>query len=497
MKVPNSFYNWLSLTGFVIGINSLILMLFLRIITLFYKNPYSSVNIYIYVILPFSLISGLVLILTGMFIRMRRRKKGEKTERTLPVIDFNERADRVLIAKLFMLVLIFLVASVIGSFEANRYTNSSEFCGTLCHTVMEPEYSTYLTSSHARVPCLGCHAGFKAGWYAQSRLSLLKMVYSYFSKGYSIPIPGTTETMRPERKACEGCHWPQKFYTRKLVNIVRYMADSANTEWNISLMLKVGPKKTSNGLKEGIHWHINPDTKIEYITTDPEREIILWIRYTNLKTGNVKVFTDPGLVSARNAKTTGHPRTMDCMDCHNRPSHLFKTASDYIDQAMSSGMIPPELPYIKKAAMAALKDPYNSVATAMGGIRSSITDFYSLRHHTLWMEKKAMIEAAIRNIQQEYSKNNFPAMKVDGYTHPNHISHFETDGCFRCHSGNYRTSSGEVISSDCNLCHTIIEQGTSGKPGFTMQRDSLVFVHPTKLKDGTEIKRCSGCHRTI
>ena len=31
------------------------------------------------------------------------------------------------------------------------------FCGTVCHSVMHPEYTTYQASPHARVGCAGCH----------------------------------------------------------------------------------------------------------------------------------------------------------------------------------------------------------------------------------------------------------------------------------------------------------------------------------------------------
>jgi hypothetical protein len=36
-----------------------------------------------------------------------------------------------------------------------------------------------------------------------------------------------------------------------------YLTDSLNTEWNINLLMKIGPTYSAMGLKEGIHWHIN------------------------------------------------------------------------------------------------------------------------------------------------------------------------------------------------------------------------------------------------
>ena len=39
-----------------------------------------------------------------------------------------------------------------------EYTNSSEFCGTACHT-MPAEYISFLESPHANVKCVECHIG--------------------------------------------------------------------------------------------------------------------------------------------------------------------------------------------------------------------------------------------------------------------------------------------------------------------------------------------------
>jgi hypothetical protein len=51
----------------------------------------------------------------------------------------------------------------------------------------------------------------------------------------------------------------------------------------------------------------------------------------------------------------GEHRTMDCMDCHNRPTHAFELPDRALDQAMAQGRISPELPYINKQALALLE----------------------------------------------------------------------------------------------------------------------------------------------
>jgi len=42
---------------------------------------------------------------------------------------------------------------------------------------------------------------------------------------------------------------------------------------------------------------------------------------------------------------------MDCIDCHNRPSHNYRPPQGFIDDAITSGEISRELPDIKYLAM--------------------------------------------------------------------------------------------------------------------------------------------------
>ena len=41
-----------------------------------------------------------------------------------------------------------------SSFLAVEKMESVDFCGALCHTVMQPEYTAYQASPHSRVTCV-------------------------------------------------------------------------------------------------------------------------------------------------------------------------------------------------------------------------------------------------------------------------------------------------------------------------------------------------------
>jgi nitrate/TMAO reductase-like tetraheme cytochrome c subunit len=497
MRAPKSFYNWLSITGFIMVVNSLILILILFIFSLISAQSNIYLGLYIYIILPSFLVLGLILIPVGILFRIKKKEKVEDEIVGWPVFNMNLKKHRSSLLKISIITFILLVASAMGSYSAYRYTESVEFCGKLCHQVMEPEYTTYLNSSHARVACVECHVGEGAGWYVKSKMSGLYQVYSVLFHKYPRPIATPIHSLRPARETCERCHWPQKFYARKLISQRSYLTDSTNTEWNISMVLKIGPEHSAMGLTEGIHWHINKDFKIEYASGSKDRESIPWVKLTNLKTGEVKTFIDEENRPDKKALDTMERRQMDCMDCHNRPSHNYRSAPNYIDNAMISGLIPKNLPFIKKAAMEALKTPFTDKDTALMTINSLVNSYYTTGHKAVYASNTARIRKAITSIQGEYQKNAFPHMRADASRYLNHIGHLESDGCFRCHSDRHKTATGETISRNCDLCHTIVAQGPTGAIKAGSVNGALEFVHPIDIKDKWKTAFCTECHRVL
>ena len=409
----------------------------------------------------------------------------------------NNPRSRQSLVVLSVFTFLFLIISAMGSYEAFKFTESVEFCGKLCYSVMEPEYITYLHSPHACVSCVECHVGEGANWYVKSKLSGLYQVYSVLFHKYDQPIETPIQNLRPARETCEKCHWPQKFYSRKLRSERGYLTDSSNTEWNIDLLMKIGPSHSAFGLQEGIHWHINPDVKIEYVASTKDRETIPWVKYTNLKTGAVQIFHDTDNVLEANVLDTLEHREMDCMDCHNRPSHSYKSAPVFVDYGMVSGEIPKELPFIKLVAMNVLKGPFTDKDSSLNYIRDSITNFYRVGYPSVFASQKALIDKAIEGIQNEFSMNVFPYMRVTSASYLNHIGHLESDGCFRCYNDRMKSDKGKIIPKDCNLCHTIIAQGPTPGMKFTDIIDTLEFVHPIDIKDAWKEYLCTECHRML
>lgn len=495
MQLPSSSKNWLTIIGAITAAINLALIIVLFVISAIMDNDDTNLGLFIYIILPGFLVLGLLLIPIGMLRERRiRGKKSEDEKKRLPWIDLNLPEHRNAFLIFAVSTVIILVLSTMGSFRAYHITESVEFCGLLCHEVMEPEHTAYQNSPHANVLCVECHVGTGASWYVKSKLSGLHQIYAVLANDYEKPIETPLHDLRPARETCERCHWPEKFYARSLWTYKYFLADSLNTEWDIVLQMKTGPEYSGLGHTEGIHWHINPSVNIEYISEEDKREIITYVKYTDSITGDSVIYRDemyPVDDSVINAQVA---RTMDCIDCHNRPSHNYESPTVYFDKVMLTGDVSKDIPFIKKASMDILRETFTDKDTAFMKIRESIQNFYQTEYPVLYQEKATIINNSIAAVQRAFSLNTFPRMKVTYDVYPDHIGHLETNGCFRCHNDTFRSEDGRVISKDCDLCHTIAGQGNPERMNYTYVKQSLEFVHPVDIGNAWYEGNCAECH---
>jgi NapC/NirT cytochrome c family, N-terminal region len=330
-----------------------------------------------------------------------------------------------------------------------HWMESVAFCGTACHTVMQPEYTAYQRSPHSRVACADCHIGAGADWFVKSKISGSWQLIAVTFKLYPTPIPTPVHNLRPARDTCEQCHWPTKFAGDKLRVRPHFAEDEQNSPLHNVLLLKVGGEhgRTSSG----IHWHVDPGVKIRYLS-DPSRETIYDVELTS-PDGTKKVY------KTKDAAPAGSEwRSMDCVDCHNRPSHMYRAPQNEIDVALDAGTIDKTLPYIKREGLRAVQVEYPSHEAAREGIARDIADFYAKNYPEVAAQNKDAVAAAGKALGDIYAWNVFPAMKVTWGTYPNHIGHKESPGCFRCHDRKHKTEDGDKISKDCDTCHTVLAE---------------------------------------
>jgi hypothetical protein len=452
--------NPISFLGIIITTVSGILIFILSIMGFleYLANPY--VGIITFLILPGFFITGLVLIPIGIWRVQRRRRRllaagNSVAELQFPVWNFNDARVR----KIATFVIIASVVNVLllstATYKGIHYMESVSFCGTICHTVMKPEYTTHENSPHSRVTCASCHIGPGAPWFVKSKLSGVRQVFAVALHTYSTPIETPVRNLRPARDTCEQCHWPEKFHDDRVKVIQKYKDDERNTPITTALLLKVGGSRDSLGNGSGIHWwHMDRVNKVTYIA-DEKREKIFWVEHQNMK-GEDTVFELENSGISPQELNKYEKRVMDCVDCHNRPTHIYKLPEEAVDLAISSQQIDENLPFIKKEGVVLLKANYPSDEEARRQIESGLTSYYQKQYPQVYDSQKGQIQQAITALQNIYSRNVFPKMKVAWGTYPNHLGHENFPGCFRCHDDSHKSKTGKTITQDCSACHELL-----------------------------------------
>lgn len=489
-KPPALFRNYLSFAGtlMVMAAVASIVLLILIELTQTRANPY--LGIVTYVILPGALILGLLVILTGILIERRRRRRSPFSDiAPYPRVDFNDPRQRRVSVALFGLSFVFVGASAFGSYRAYEYTESVEFCGQTCHSVMKPEFVAFQATSHARIRCVDCHVGHGAQSYARAKLSGVRQLFTLALNSYSRPIETPVHNMRPANETCEQCHWPSKFYGAQLKTFNHYAYDERNTLRQTRMLINVGGGDLASGPVAGIHWHMNLANEIFYIATDKQRQVIPWVRVKD-RNGNVTEYFDRNRPLSAEQIATAEKRRMDCIDCHNRPSHAYLPPDLAVDQSFAAGKLDPSLPYLKRQAVDVLNKTYATEDEAVRTIASELEVFYRTNYSVLYEQKPVEVRAAITETQRIFKTYFFPEMKTNWETHPHNIGHFYSSGCFRCHDGEHVSNTGRVIRNDCNICHTVLSDSANPVPASI----SPIFKHPVDL-GGLADRKCETCHK--
>jgi nitrate/TMAO reductase-like tetraheme cytochrome c subunit len=490
LKYPGLYRNYISFAGIAIAAASLLSIVFLFLIEMTSGHEQPYLGIFTYILFPAIMIFGIFLIIAGMFWeRRRRRKSGASGIKPYPILDLNNARQRRTFLILLVTAFLFLFVSAFGSYRVYEYSESVTFCGQVCH-VMNPEFTAYNASPHAEIRCVECHVGGGAEWYVRAKMNGVRQLYGVTFNNYSKPIRTPVHNMRPANDTCAKCHWSEKFHGDQLKVFDHYGYDENNSLNQTRMLVKVGGGDPNTGQVGGIHWHMNLNNEITYIATDEQRQNIPWVRLKDAS-GKIIEYTAKGAQISREQIEQSPKRTMDCIDCHNRPTHVYLPPDKAVDNSFSANKLDASLPFLKLKAVEVLSKPYNSTEEAVNSIASNLDEYYRVNHANVYAVKRDSINAAAAEIQRIYRTYFFPEMKTDWRTHPDNIGHYKVQGCFRCHDGQHFSPEGQVIRNDCAICHTTIDQTFAGKT-FVSQNGQ--FQHPVNLGDKGNWQ-CATCHK--
>src|SRR5512134_4097096 len=397
--------NAVSFFGALVAGGSILLIVFSIALDFSLKRSSPYIGIFTYMVFPALFAVGGIIFLYGMRRESRRRLRvGSDVALAYPRLDLNDPVHRrrfsyVVLGGTFLAIFMTFV-----TYNAFLYSESVSFCGTLCHSVMKPEYEAYRASPHAKVSCVDCHVGHGASWYVKAKVSGARQVIAVLTKSYPTPIPTPIENLRPARETCEECHWPAKFFGTQLMQIAHFRYDEKNTPEQISIGIKTGGGSTALGGTAGIHWHMLIQNKVTYVAVDRQKQEIPWMEVRNEKGELVEEYLSLDYKGSKEQLAAIPKEEMDCMDCHNRPTHIYLPPETGVDRAMTTGLISRTLPWAKKLVVDALVREYPTREKAHEGLTAEITSFYRQKYPAIYEARKADVEKAAKTATEIYDR---------------------------------------------------------------------------------------------
>ncbi|MGD0222266.1 MAG: NapC/NirT family cytochrome c [Terriglobia bacterium] len=444
--------NLISRTGVVLTTTSGVTLVFAFALLIFGFQPNPYAGIVVFMILPALLALGLVLIPSGIYRDWRKYRRLGTLPLDYPSVDFTHKGVRRTVLFIVIMTGINIPLFAIATYSGTEFMESTQFCGQTCHSVMDPEYTAYQRSPHARVACVECHIGPGAPWFVRSKISGSYQVVAVTFKLYPRPIPTPIHNLRPARETCEQCHWPERFSGDKLVIKTKYGDDEKNSSTKTVLLVHIGGRNPDSKLV-GIHGrHLG---LVSYLPADGKRQEIPWVSYRNAD-GTTTEYASTETPPKADLVAHGERRTMDCMDCHNRPTHTFDMPENAVNREMAAGRISAALPFIHKVAIDLLKKNYRTRLEAQTELPQAVREYYRKNYFAVYNSQRAQIEEAAKGILYVYLGNVFPEMNITWGSYPNNLGHNDFPGCFRCHDGNHKAKGGGEITQDCNACHSLL-----------------------------------------
>ena len=180
LDLPSAARDPISLIGVAIATSMAVVFLVLLALEIGgqLRNPY--LGLLLFGAVPAVFLVGLLLIPLGIW-RRHRRVARTGTPEDWPVIDLRLPHTRSVIVGVAALTCANVLIFSLAAYGSVHHMESAEFCGTTCHTTMEPEYAAYQVSAHASVPCVSCHVGPGTEALVQSKIAGTRQLWQLFT----------------------------------------------------------------------------------------------------------------------------------------------------------------------------------------------------------------------------------------------------------------------------------------------------------------------------
>ena len=454
--LPRLWANWITLLGSIITTVSGFAIILILVVGIAAPsaNPYQS--LWVVIGLPVTFGIGLLLIPIGLKIDRRRHPEGTKDPLQAAFeAAFNEPSAR----RRVLFVAIATVANIgifaLAGQKLVAHMDSPEFCGQACHTPMQPEWEAYHRSPHSNVPCVDCHIGPGATGMIKAKWNGMHQLVGVMTSRYERPVVAGVEDLPAAKGTCEHCHAPQRFKLDRIKLFPHYDLDKDNTPKFNAMLMRIGGLNPKTHKYQGIHSHANPDNEVRFEYFDPERS----------KVGKVTLLSKGQVVAEylppESPQKPIGVRSMDCVDCHNRPAHIFDfTPKNAVDRALFAGALDAKMPFIAQVSVGLLAKAEAPRDGAEAWFRSALAAAYQSGHPDVKPDPAALDKAA-KTLATLYLYNVYPDMNLRWNQHHSNAGHkaegLENPGCFRCHDNAHVATLADgkkkKLSQDCDSCH--------------------------------------------
>ena len=122
-----------------------------------------------------------------------------------------------------------------------------------------------------------------------------------------------------------------------------------------------------------------------------------------LSDGTERIYRDTES-SVGDEELAGHPvRNMDCIDCHNRPTHHYNPPARLINTALKNGLVDDDLPGAKGLLVGLMEAEYATEDEALAAIDAGVRAYYGEEYPELMAARAADVEEAIATLEQDES----------------------------------------------------------------------------------------------
>lgn len=393
-----------------------------------------------YLALPGLFFLGLVMVPLGS--EWNSRHQGEAPAS----ISFSDKRVHQFLALLAAATMVNVVLGAVLSFEAVHYLESDSFCGTACHEPMAPEHIGHMNAAHARVECVACHVRPGINGFLAAKLNGTRQLAMMITGGYPKPIKLPSSALATASEACTRCHDSQREVGDKV--IAKYKYNDEGERLDTLLTVHVGSGRTGKGIHGA---HMAAGTTMQYEAADEGRQKILSVTVTKNGTSTVYEREEKAQGKAKVELT----RQLDCLDCHNRPSHYYKTKEEALDEAFARGDMDPKIPMLRKVALEVLGAKYATAKEADQKIPVALEAEWKKVAPAGSENRAGELRKAGDALRALFARNVFPDMKAGWDTYPDFRGHTQAPGCFRCHAEELKTKAGKTPTQDCAVCHQV------------------------------------------